>query len=353
MQSARGDSPWRGSAVTKGSALGGHCVSRLPHQWPLLGAEATSALVAGPQLTGITRPISDPLVAASLRVGSGRESRRRSPAPLTTSQIPSAQVSDPTKQPKPRVDVPRPGRTLAATIEPLAMRLRETASVYAAALGEDGIKAYTTLYWPRDADLRRTPATRHDAAWAVIGTYLAMRSWGGVRDLTPRRAEELFFDGAGGVSLVGMLPAELADTVHDGIASLDDDEIRALLPYLLEPLEPGTRRSVLRDPDQAHARSHRRRSGIYYTPADVAEYMVGELHLSSADIAVLDPACGSGVFLRAAGERMFSALRTNTSDCYTASISTHQPLTLRASSLQCLPSDSRRSRLGSCGTTPG
>ena len=77
----------------------------------------------------------------------------------------------------------------------------------------------------------------------------------------------------------------------------------ALLPYLLDPLSLGTRRSVLRSNVDSSARTKRKQQGVFYTPADVAQFMANRV-VSGMDrketLTVLDPAAGSGVFLRAA-----------------------------------------------------
>jgi hypothetical protein len=80
-----------------------------------------------------------------------------------------------------------------------------------------------------------------------------------------------------------------------------DDELLQLLPHIFEEHGQGSRASVMRDPSTAPARRAKRRAGVFYTPADVAEYMVREA-LSDQALAhaqCLDPACGTGVFLLA------------------------------------------------------
>ncbi len=78
-----------------------------------------------------------------------------------------------------------------------------------------------------------------------------------------------------------------------------NEEFDNILPYISEVFE--TRQS-----DLLHNRPIKRNIGLYYTPSDVTEYMVREVlktwtesKRSLTDIACLDPACGSGVFLRA------------------------------------------------------
>jgi SAM-dependent methyltransferase len=77
-----------------------------------------------------------------------------------------------------------------------------------------------------------------------------------------------------------------------------------MLPYMLDSHAEGTRRSVLRSPDQEPHRGNRKVHGVFFTPGDVAEYMIDRL-LEDRDPgtpcpSVVDPACGTGVFLRTA-----------------------------------------------------
>ena len=79
------------------------------------------------------------------------------------------------------------------------------------------------------------------------------------------------------------------------------------LPYILDPHGPGSRLSVMRDSGTRAARQRKRAEGVFYTPADVAKYMVsGCLNSLDCDSApsILDPACGTGVFLRAALQKL-------------------------------------------------
>jgi hypothetical protein len=78
-----------------------------------------------------------------------------------------------------------------------------------------------------------------------------------------------------------------------------------LLPYLLDTYGRTSRLDVIRDASLGEQRTARKEAGSFYTPADVADFMVGSIasHPSDPDFADewwLDPACGSGVFLLAA-----------------------------------------------------
>ncbi|MEI8083939.1 MAG: N-6 DNA methylase [Actinomycetes bacterium] len=74
-----------------------------------------------------------------------------------------------------------------------------------------------------------------------------------------------------------------------------------LLPYVLDPHAVGTRLRVLREGDRAHARQQRKATGAFFTPPDLADHMVDLALRDNFEAGiVLDPACGSGVFLAAA-----------------------------------------------------
>lgn len=98
-------------------------------------------------------------------------------------------------------------------------------------------------------------------------------------------------------------------------ASADKSALRELMPYVLDPHGEGSRLSVRRKPKTLNARVRKRAKGVFYTPADVAEYMAREVIGGLADDAipmtVFDPACGTGVFLRA----VLAKLRQRSQTC--------------------------------------
>lgn len=135
------------------------------------------------------------------------------------------------------------------------------------------------------------------SAWALLGEWLVAASvqapclGNGLA-----ASHDWFWQGSG--KEVGTAPGIDVD-----LEVGDPVELRALLPYLLDPMPAATRRDVLTAQSTALERRSRKASGVYYTPGDVANLMVERLlsHESSADGGLwLDPAHGSGVFLRAA-----------------------------------------------------
>jgi hypothetical protein len=91
-----------------------------------------------------------------------------------------------------------------------------------------------------------------------------------------------------------------------------DSEFFELLPYILEEHGPGSRYSVMKDPSTAPARRSKKENGVFYTPCDVADYMVRRswslFPQNPTTVKWLDPACGTGVFLLAAVRRARQAL---------------------------------------------
>ena len=75
-----------------------------------------------------------------------------------------------------------------------------------------------------------------------------------------------------------------------------------MLPYALDPIPHEYRRDVVHRAGDGTARAARKQRGSFYTPTDVAEHVVSAA-LSRARLGprprVIDPALGTGVFLRA------------------------------------------------------
>ena len=134
------------------------------------------------------------------------------------------------------------------------------------------------------------------SAWALVGEWLVAASVEAPCVADGLAAtHEWFWAGSG--RALGAVPDM---TVKVDVTSAV--ELRALMPYLLDPRAAATRREVLKAQSTARERLERKASGVFYTPGDVAYLMVQ--HLLSGGIAAhhrwSDPAHGSGVFLRAA-----------------------------------------------------
>lgn len=96
--------------------------------------------------------------------------------------------------------------------------------------------------------------------------------------------------------ILGLLASELPD----------GDDLDDLLPYVLEGFESSELKSVR---DRGGAWATKRKDGVFYTPTDVAAHIASTClsSVETKDSALpnsLDPACGTGVFLRAVLEQL-------------------------------------------------
>jgi hypothetical protein len=135
----------------------------------------------------------------------------------------------------------------------------------------------------------------HRAAWAVAAQWLVGYASGLLSpEASFEDAEQWFL---GSLSLPRLSPT--SGGLGHAVAEVSPQVVFALLPYLLDPLAPATRLHVMKNDHLAYDRVSRKANGIYYTPADLADHMAASAVFSAAR-SCLDPACGSGVFLRAA-----------------------------------------------------
>ncbi len=216
----------------------------------------------------------------------------------------SLYVGDVTPRPPPPawVALSSPGhnRPLVPRVERLARAVRAAA----AQLEMTVDLAFEDLYRPSRVGLGFTllaDDVARRSAWALLGEWLVAAS----ADV-PRAADglaaahEWFWQGSG--RALGNVPDVLVS-----IKAPSAVELRALMPYLLDPMAAATRRDVLNAQSTAHERRRRKAAGVYYTPGDVAHLMVNRVLSAGGhddQHLWLDPAHGSGVFLRA----VFSAI---------------------------------------------
>ena len=159
----------------------------------------------------------------------------------------------------------------------------------------------------RDEPLATSATHALQAAWGLVAMRVIGRSIGALpAKASLRDAEAWFLGPLRPPRRLSDAVAELADrNATKALEAIDYDEtLRDLLPYVLDAHGPGSRASVMKDPDTRKARKAKRTGGVFYTPSDVAEYIareaIGALGSETESPAILDPACGSGVFLKAA-----------------------------------------------------
>lgn len=221
---------------------------------------------------------------------------------------------------------PRRGHVLTTTSEALGRPVRRAATILVRGLSS---KDCTGLIDPcgmsqsddRGACIARTgPET---LAWSVVSIWLTAFATRAIGKGEGIRAATSWFFSEAAPELLQTLPIRLIAEADRSLSNCDDPtSYRQLLPYVLDPHGPGSRLSILRNADTRAARDTKRSTGAYYTPSDVATYMVREairpLLAQPRPPSIFDPACGTAVFLRAA----LAALRTAWPDKSTQALST-------------------------------
>lgn len=195
--------------------------------------------------------------------------------------------------------MPCAGRTIASATEERAQHVRSAVQHLEPAFrhpkAETDFQVVFAPRWDGGATTPQVEPTCVRAAWALVNIFLLARMAGERTGLAG--AEKWFY----GRHRLPSLTAYVRDPemVVNILSRVEyDDNLLDLLPYVLERHGPGSRISVMKDPQTMVARQAKREGGIFYTPADVADYMVDEAVAGrSADIRFLDPSCGNGVYL--------------------------------------------------------
>lgn len=212
-------------------------------------------------------------------------------------------------QPRPRLSVPRRGHVLSSTAESFGAPIRMAVAGIATALRHSTPSTIVSPYmWaagPPSVELTRSLAEM--TAWHLCTQWVLGTALGSISDAATLSDAAMWFAPYDADSLAG-IAAGLSPRVQSvALAQLrsiaDPIALAELMPYVLDPHGPGSRLSVMRDPKTQATRERKRSSGSFYTPADVADHMAKRAFLHAPlchPLTVFDPACGTGVFLRAA-----------------------------------------------------
>lgn len=206
--------------------------------------------------------------------------------------------------PEDRLCRPSKGRSLGATVS----QVRQPIDAAVAAL-ISGFRAESD-----HMDLFSYLCSRHSAgavcessayrfAWfAVNASLTAALAQGSTRTFPVQKSVEWFFGDNQRLarSLLNAYSEETLLEVHRSLQKIVlNTDFVDLLPYVLEPHGHVTRGDLAREIGAATKREKKRQSGVYYTPSDVAEFMVREVvGDGGTGVTWLDPACGTAVFLR-------------------------------------------------------
>lgn len=206
-----------------------------------------------------------------------------------------------------RLSVPGPCRTVSTEAEERAVHVRKAVHFLEPEFRSHRAEAdFTELFSPRWEVGHLAPAPEPvslRAAWALVNVWLLARTSRAIGPVASFLDAEAWFTGnrrSGLPSLAEHVPPDVVGRAIRTLFRLSfDDDLLELLPYILEWHGPGSRLSVMRDPTTRTAREAKQQSGVFYTPADVAEYMAAGVlsgRQSLEELRYLDPSCGTGVY---------------------------------------------------------
>ena len=189
--------------------------------------------------------------------------------------------------------VPRRGYVLSTAVEGIARSGRTIVSELSSAFALCGKPNNSFEFGSDDAGLERT-------AWHAFSIWLLWRIYSPETQDTSLLSSQIWYNGGPIEGDELAFWSQLDDLLDRHLREVANKSgIRELLPYVLESHGPGSRLSVRRDPSTWAARRKKKASGVFYTPPDVADFMAYDAVQSCEQTpVVLDPAAGTGVFLR-------------------------------------------------------
>lgn len=202
--------------------------------------------------------------------------------------------------------VPRKGHVLSTAAEFYGQGLRRAIGVIKPCLRSPAATlAWQQLYAPRGQAFDQTDGRSLDelGAWQLVATWVVGVATGAIsQDAGLDQAEAWFLGRHGPNGLTKFIRVGAREAAE--VCLRESAEMKAyaeLLPYILDPHGQGSRLSVRKRPETAEAREQKKGAGVFYTPRDVADFMVKQTLEGlegTIPCTVLDPACGTGVFLR-------------------------------------------------------
>lgn len=202
-----------------------------------------------------------------------------------------------------RLSKPEPGRSLGATVTRIELPIRRAVQLLNVETHVDEVACAAifdcTVYGPNaTVESNRSRLVWFFVAVAIVNALAERRS-----SVSSFRESLVWF--TNDPNLAGRLlscftGAVIASAEAELAALYVNDDLFELLPYVFEPHGHITRNSLQTCEIARSTRSIKKDAGVYYTPSDIAEFMVaGVASKTIVPGSWLDPACGTGVFLRA------------------------------------------------------
>ena len=204
--------------------------------------------------------------------------------------------------PEERLSVPRPGATISGTIRRWSEALEEAHSKLSLLCWSQQTELAAPWFDPRrNLGLPAGAKTLSPelVSAALISVWLVARVHDPKLDLI-HETEEWFCESSRDLLTDSLDRGALSQISFELSGLPSGEDLDDVLPYLMEVFEGN---GVPRSRDRGIRWEAKRQSGVFYTPSDVADFVAAET-LSGVDSSrlplCLDPACGTGIFLRSA-----------------------------------------------------
>lgn len=205
-----------------------------------------------------------------------------------------------------KLSVPGPGRTIFSSSYPIIALLKEVVQIIEEEIQDADILWCIRNFAPKDVRLGVMELTPSRVAWSLAALLCVYRVTHKDRaEIDVAAALDWFFQGSDKFYYPALLNNRvLVRKANKVFADIDASVLYELLPYTLDHHGFGTRRDVIKDASNIRARENKKKRGVYYTPSDVADYMISWAIGDKSLPTVLDPACGTGVFLLSAARNL-------------------------------------------------
>lgn len=215
-----------------------------------------------------------------------------------------------------RLSSPEQGRSLGATVARIDAPIRAAVNTLINGIDVDPSVSDALFDCTRYGNGAQLETSDERIAWFVVAAALTHALATARTAVAPLTTALTDFFGSQHTarSTLACFSKETVRLAEDFLTTVHpSDELRDLLPYVFEPHGHVTRSQLHTSVLAKQTWSRKKRDGVYYTPSDVADFLVACAAMEGDALGTwLDPACGTGVLIRSVLSRRRSSTTTPT-----------------------------------------
>ncbi|ALJ00791.1 N-6 DNA methylase [Rufibacter tibetensis] len=164
-------------------------------------------------------------------------------------------------------------------------------------------KILIELFSCKDTALNLTEFTDKHLSWVILSIISCFKALSkNEQVVTFSSAFKWFFGSSSSIEATDIIDKKALLNIENEINNLPNSYFKTILPYILDHHGFGTRRNVLKISSNLEARKSKKNTGVFYTPWDLSLYMANWVLKKDYNGTLIDPACGTGIFLLAAAK---------------------------------------------------